>query len=83
MIQLYNCLLRLIVLHTCSQYIHLLENGFHTKKKCQNKIQLSQLDETLNDFVIGNGTTVNTMANEGLELQANGYHQNLRGLLRA
>ena len=35
------------------------------KKKNQNKNQLSQLNETLNDFVIDNGTTGNTVRNEG------------------
>ena len=37
------------------------------KKKGQNKKQLSRLDETLNVFVIGNGTTVNTMGIKALK----------------
>ena len=51
------------------------------KKKGQKKEQLSRLDETLNDFVIGKSTTVNTMGNEALKSQAYGHHEDLRGLL--
>ena len=45
------------------------------KKKCQNKKQFSLLDDTLNDFVIGNSNTVNTMEKEALESQATGNHK--------
>ena len=45
------------------------------KSKSHNKRQLSQSDETLNDFVIGNGVTVKTLGNETLEPQANGRHE--------
>ena len=51
------------------------------KNKSQNKKQLSQLDETLNDFVISSGTTVDTMRNEGLELQANGHDEDFGGIV--
>ena len=33
------------------------------------------MDDTLYDFDIGNGITVNTIGNEVLELQANGRHE--------
>ena len=42
------------------------------KKKNQQKRQLSQLAETLNDFVIGNSVNVNVWENEILEQQTNG-----------
>ena len=44
------------------------------RKKNQQKRQLSQLNETLNDFITGNGTTVSAMLNETLEQQTNGQH---------
>ena len=42
------------------------------KKKRQNKKHFDQLDETLNDYVIGNGITVSTLVSETLEPQAKG-----------
>ena len=51
-------MLYLFVLYTCYQFHYLLKMVSTRKKKSQNRKQLSQLDETLNDFVIGNGTTV-------------------------
>ena len=39
------------------------------------------MDETLNDFVIGNGTTVDFMRNEGSELEADGHHKNFVGIV--
>ena len=48
------------------------------KKKGQNKKQLNPSDEILNDFVIGNGTTQNTMGNETLESQADGRHEDFQ-----
>ena len=45
------------------------------KNKSQNKKQFIRLHETLNDFVIGNGITMNTLGNEILELQANGRNE--------
>ena len=44
------------------------------KKRNQRKRQSSQLYETLNDFIIGNGTKVIAMENETLEQQRNGSH---------
>ena len=44
------------------------------EKKNQQKKQLSQLNATLNDFVIGNGTNVSAMENETLEQQTNGHN---------
>ena len=67
--------MHLIVLHTCSQFNYLLKIVSTRKKEGQNKIKFSRLDETVNDFVIGNGTTVKAMGNEGLESQPNGYHE--------
>ena len=51
------------------------------KKKSQNNRQLRQLDETLNDFVINNGTAVITMRNEVVELQAIGRHEDFEGIV--
>ena len=51
------------------------------KKKSQNNRQLSQFDETSNDFVINNGTAVITMQNEGVELQANGRREDFGGIV--
>ena len=45
------------------------------KKKRRKEKQFDQLDYTVNDFVVGNGITVNTWANETLEPQANGRHE--------
>ena len=42
------------------------------KKKNQQKRQLSQLDQTLNDFVVGNSVNVNVSESENLEQQTNG-----------
>ena len=42
------------------------------KKKNQQKRQVSQLEETLNDFVIGNSVNVNVSESETLEKQTNG-----------
>ena len=41
------------------------------------------MDETLNDFVIGIGTTVNTMGNEGLDFQANGRLEDYGGFVES
>ena len=51
------------------------------KKKCQNTRHFSRLDETLNDFVTGNITTVKTMANEALESQVNGHHEDFEKIV--
>ena len=51
------------------------------KKKSQNKKHLCQLIGTVFDFVIGNGTTVDTMRNEGSELQADGHHEYFGGIV--
>ena len=45
------------------------------KKKNQHKRQLSKLNETLNDFIIGNNTNFGVSENENLEQQANGRHK--------
>ena len=42
---------------------------FHTQEEEPTKRQLSQLNETLNDFIYGNGTIVNAIKNETLEQQ--------------
>ena len=51
------------------------------KKKAQNKMQFGRLDDTLNDFVGGNGTTVKTIGNEALESQPKAIMKISRGLL--
>ena len=40
---------------------------------------VSQLDEILNDFVIRKDTTVDTVRNECLKLQANGHYEDFGG----
>ena len=42
------------------------------KKKNQQRRQLSQLEETLNDFVIGNSVNVNVSESVNLDQQTNG-----------
>ena len=71
-------MLRFIVSHTCSQFNYQLKMVSTRKKKGQNRKQLDPSDETLIDFVIGNGTTVNTMGNETLESQADGRHEDFQ-----
>ena len=53
------------------------------KKKGQNEWQFSRLDETLIDFVIGNGTTVNAMGNEALESETNGRHEDFERIVES
>ena len=50
----------------------LYEKGFHEKEEELAEKQLSQLNETVNDYIIGNGTNVNVMMNGISEQQANG-----------
>ena len=45
------------------------------KKKNQERRQISQLDETLNDFVIGNNVNVNVLESENLEQQCNDFER--------
>ena len=45
------------------------------KMKGRNKKQFNPLKDTLNDFVIGNGNTVNTLEHEALESQTTGHHE--------
>ena len=54
--------------------VHLIfcDSGFYSEEKNQQKKQLSQLDETLNDFVIGNDENVNVSENEKLGQKING-----------
>ena len=73
----------LIVLHTCSQFDYLLKMVSTRKKKGQSERQLSRLDEFLNDFVIGNGTTVNAMGNEALKSQAYGHHEDFERIVES
>ena len=42
------------------------------KKKNQQKSQLSQIVETLIDYIIGNSVNVNVSGNEKLEQETNG-----------
>ena len=44
------------------------------KKNNNQRSQISQLNETLNDFVIGNTTNVSAARNETLEPQTNGFY---------
>ena len=43
--------------------------------------QPNRLDGISNDFVISNGTTVNTMVNEALESQVYGHHKNFERMV--
>ena len=43
-----------------------------SKEKGQQKKQLSQLDETLNDFVFGNSVNVNVSESENMEQHSHG-----------
>ena len=47
------------------------------EKRTEEKRQLSPLNETLNDFIVGKGTNVSAMENETLEQQTNGQHNNV------
>ena len=51
------------------------------RKKNQQKKQHSQLNETLNDFIIGNGTWVSAMQNKILGQQTNGPHNHFERLV--
>ena len=51
------------------------------KKRNQQKWWFSQVDETLNDFVVVNGTNVSAMENDALEQQTNGQHNGFEGLV--
>ena len=46
------------------------------KKKNQQKNQLSQLNETLSDFISGNNTNMGLSEKENWEQQASGGHRN-------
>ena len=52
-----------------------------TLKKNNHKKQLSQLNETLNDFVIGNNTNVSAAGNESLEPQTNGRYSSFERII--
>ena len=47
------------------------------KKKTQQKKQFSQLDETLNDFVLGYGANANVLESGNLEQQTDSHHNDL------
>ena len=51
------------------------------KEKGRNKKQFSLLDDTLNDFVIVNGTTFDSMGNEDLKSQAHGHYDDLEKII--
>ena len=53
------------------------------KEKTQRKRQLNQLNETFNDFVIGNKLNVSAKRNKILEPQANGCYINAERLIVA
>ena len=72
---LKNCLLYLSVVHTRSQTSHSLKMVCAPKKKRRKEKHFDELDYTVNDFFIGNGITVDTLANETLEPQNNGRQE--------
>ena len=51
------------------------------KKKNQQKRQRSQLNETLNDFIIRNSTNMGVPENENLEQQASGRLREFEGII--
>ena len=51
------------------------------KKKMQQKKRLSQLNETLNDLVIGNDTNVSAMRNVTFEPRTNGPDNNFERIV--
>ena len=69
----HYCLLRVDIYK-----VVLIEQWFpRVPRKTSRKKQLSQLNETLYDVIIGNGANVNLMKNETLEQQTNGQHNEL------
>ena len=61
----------------CTLIYLLVQKKFSTRKKRnQQKKQLNQLNETLNDLVIGNITNVNVIENESFESQIDGFFNN-------
>ena len=56
-------------------------NGFRTKEEEQSKKQLSQLNESLNDFVIGININVRAIGKGILESQTNGCYNNFEKIL--
>ena len=51
------------------------------KMKNQQKRQFSQLNETLNDFIIGNNTNMGVTENENSEQQASGRHRDFERII--
>ena len=49
---------------------------FTSKRKSQQKKQLSQLNETLKDFLIGSKTNLSVIEVETLESQTDGFFNN-------
>ena len=56
-------------------------NMVSTRKKSQQKRQLSQLNETLNDFIIGMNTSIGVTENETLKQQASGCKRNIERIV--
>ena len=57
-----------------SQFEYLQKNGFHTQKQEPTEKAVSQLHETLNDFVSGSNTSVVVRENEDLESETDGRY---------
>ena len=76
LINWYNCLLDFVDVRLWYQWTNLHKMVSKRKKKSLQKRHLSQLNETFNDFVIGNNTNASAMGNETLEPQANGRYNN-------
>ena len=66
-------MLRLKFSNSLSQYVAKMVST--RKKKNQQKRHFTQLNETLNDFIIGNNTNTGVSENEILEQQASGRHR--------
>ena len=57
------------------------ENGFPTKEEKLTRIQLGQINETFNNFVIGNGTNVNAVGNDSLEHRTNVFYNDSKRII--
>ena len=68
---LFIALLYSVNLNFCVQFDYLCKRVSTRKKKHEHKKQLSQLNETLNNYIIGKITNASAIVNETLEPQTN------------
>ena len=71
----YNSIVRwVLTIHILLLFQHFVKIVCQRKKKNQQKKELSQLNQTLNDVSIGSGTSVSVMENEISQHQVKGQH---------